>query len=69
MLGLLFAATRGALGRALRPLEQIMRALDRTGRGRFDTRLPLFATPELGSFVKMDDHTSSVFISFSASSF
>lgn len=48
MLGLLFVATRGALGRALRPLEQIMRALDRTGRGRFDTRLPLFATPELG---------------------
>ena len=48
MLGLLFIATRGALGRALRPLEQIMRALDRTGSGRFDTRLPLFATPELG---------------------
>jgi len=48
LLGLLFVATRGALGRALRPLEQIMRALDRTASGRFDTRLPLFATPELG---------------------
>lgn len=47
-LGLLFAATRLALGRALRPLAEIMRALDRTGRGRFDTRLPVFATPELG---------------------
>ncbi len=48
LLGLLFVATRSALGRALRPLEQIMGALDRTGRGRFDTRLPLFSTPELG---------------------
>jgi two-component system sensor histidine kinase UhpB len=48
LLGLLFVATRTALGRALRPLAQIMRALDRTGRGRFDTRLPVFATPELG---------------------
>ena len=47
-LGLLFIATRIALGRALHPLAQIMRALDRTGRGRFDTRLPVFATPELG---------------------
>ncbi|WP_226497631.1 HAMP domain-containing protein [Ferribacterium limneticum] len=48
LLGVLFVATRTALGRALRPLAQIMRALDRTGRGRFDTRLPVFATPELG---------------------
>lgn len=48
LLGLLFIATRTALGRALHPLAQIMRALDRTGSGRFDTRLPLFATPELG---------------------
>ncbi len=48
LLALIFVATRGALGRALRPLSQIMRALDRTGRGRFDTRLPVFATPELG---------------------
>lgn len=44
----LFVAACGALARALRPLDQIMRALDRTGRGRFDTRLPQFATPELG---------------------
>ena len=48
LLMLLFAATRRALGLALRPLEQVMAALDRTGRGRFDTRLPAFATPELG---------------------
>ncbi|NTV71425.1 MAG: HAMP domain-containing protein [Azonexaceae bacterium] len=48
LLCLLFVATRTALGRALRPLAQIMRALDRTARGRFDTRLPVFATPELG---------------------
>jgi two-component system sensor histidine kinase UhpB len=48
LLGVLFVATRTALGRALRPLAQIMRALDRTGRGRFDTRLPVFSTPELG---------------------
>ncbi len=43
----LFAAARMALARALRPLEQVMGALDRTGAGRFDTRLPGFATPEL----------------------
>ncbi|AXS80484.1 HAMP domain-containing protein [Dechloromonas sp. HYN0024] len=48
LLGLIFVATRSALGRALHPLAQIMRALDRTGRGRFDTRLPVFPTPELG---------------------
>ncbi|HEX6736123.1 MAG TPA: HAMP domain-containing protein [Azonexus sp.] len=47
LLGALFALSRRALDRALRPLEQVMQALDRTGRGRFDTRLPLFATPEL----------------------
>ncbi|HQS01376.1 MULTISPECIES: histidine kinase [Comamonadaceae] len=44
----LFVATRWALDRALRPLAQVMQALDRTGSGRFDTRLPVFATPELG---------------------
>ncbi|MBF1164898.1 MAG: HAMP domain-containing protein [Dechloromonas agitata] len=44
----LFAATRRALARALRPLNQVMQALDRTGMGRFDTRLPRFASPELG---------------------
>lgn len=44
----IFVASRRALDRALRPLEQVMQALDRTGSGRFDTRLPVFATPELG---------------------
>lgn len=44
----LFAGVRQALGRALRPLDQVMLALDRTGSGRFDTRLPQFAAPELG---------------------
>jgi two-component system sensor histidine kinase UhpB len=48
LLGLLYAATGKALACALRPLEQVMAALDRTGHGRFDTRLPQFTTPELG---------------------
>lgn len=43
----LFAAACVALARALRPLDQIMQALDRMGHGRFETRLPLFSTPEL----------------------
>lgn len=47
LLVLLFAAARYALDRALRPLAQVMQALDRTGAGRFDTRLPVFAPPEL----------------------
>jgi len=48
LLGLLFMLTRRALDYALRPLELVMQALERTGNGRFDTRLPVFATPELG---------------------
>lgn len=48
LLGVIFIASRYALDRALRPLLQVMQALDRTGAGRFDTRLPVFATPELG---------------------
>ncbi|QRM19355.1 HAMP domain-containing protein [Dechloromonas sp. TW-R-39-2] len=44
----LFLISRYALDRALRPLAQVMQALERTGSGRFDTRLPVFATPELG---------------------
>ncbi|KAB2928461.1 MAG: HAMP domain-containing protein [Dechloromonas sp.] len=48
LLALLHLLTGKALACALRPLEQVMQALDRTGRGRFDTRLPVFATPELG---------------------
>lgn len=47
LLVLLFAGTRLALDRALRPLEKLLVALDRTGRGRFDIRLPLPAAPEL----------------------
>jgi len=48
LLGLLYVVTGRALACALRPLEQVMTALDHTGSGRFDTRLPAFATPELG---------------------
>ncbi|MFZ2855759.1 MAG: ATP-binding protein [Rhodocyclaceae bacterium] len=44
----LFLAVRLALDRALRPLGLVMAALDRTGSGRFDTRLPVFPVPELG---------------------
>ncbi len=47
-LALLFFAVRQALRRALHPLEEVMAALDRTGAGRFDTRLPVFEIPELG---------------------
>ena len=43
----LFIATRWALNRALHPLEQIKAALECTGRGRFDTRLPLYASRDL----------------------
>lgn len=54
VLGLLalFLACRQALAHALRPLEQVMHALDRTGRGRFDIRLPEFASPELGRLAR-----------------
>jgi two-component system sensor histidine kinase UhpB len=48
LLAVIFLASRRALDRALRPLAQVMQALDRTGAGRFDTRLPVFTTPELG---------------------
>lgn len=47
LLVVMFIAIHRALDRALRPLDLVMRALDRTGHGRFDTRLPDFATPEL----------------------
>ena len=52
LLLLIFAASRRALDRALQPLAQVMRALERTGHGRFDTRLPVFATPELGRLAR-----------------
>ncbi|MCK6389923.1 MAG: histidine kinase [Azonexus sp.] len=48
-LGVLFLAARRALAVALRPLDSVMAALEKTGRGRFDVRLPVFATPELAS--------------------
>lgn len=47
LLIVLFALTRYALQRALRPLEQVMAALDSTGRGRFDVRLPMLPGQEL----------------------
>lgn len=48
LLGALFALVRWALGRTMRPLEQVMDALDCTGGGRFDVRLPVFPLRELG---------------------
>lgn len=48
LLGVLFVLVHRALERALRPLGLVMAALDRTGNGRFDTRLPVFPVPELG---------------------
>lgn len=47
LLALLFLATRRLLDRALAPLEQIRGALERTGRGRHDLRLPVYAAREL----------------------
>ncbi|WP_292934496.1 ATP-binding protein [Noviherbaspirillum sp.] len=52
LLAALFFTVRQALDRALRPLGQVMAALDRTGRGCFDTRLPVFPEPELGRLAK-----------------
>lgn len=52
LLAALFLAARYALDRALRPLDQVMAALDRTGRGCFDTRLPVFPSSELGRLAK-----------------
>lgn len=52
LLLVLFAATWLALHRALRPLGQIMAALDRTGEGRFDARLPVYPVAELGRLAR-----------------
>jgi len=52
LLAALFFSTRAALKRALRPLGQVMTALDRTGEGYFDTRLPVFPIPELGRLAR-----------------
>ncbi|WP_114973694.1 ATP-binding protein [Rhodoferax ferrireducens] len=43
----LFVTTRWALNRALHPLDQIKAALERTGQGRFETRLPVYASHDL----------------------
>ncbi len=43
----LFAGCWLALSRALQPLDRVMAALDRTGRGDFDTRLPEHGPAEL----------------------
>ncbi len=48
LLGALFTLVRWALARAMRPLEQVMAALDSTGHGRFHVRLPVFPLRELG---------------------
>ncbi|MDY0038059.1 MAG: histidine kinase [Zoogloea oleivorans] len=43
----LFAGCWLAIDRALKPLGTVMTALDRTGQGNFDTRLPVDGPPEL----------------------
>lgn len=43
----LFAGCWFAIDRALKPLGTVMAALDRTGQGNFDTRLPVDGPPEL----------------------
>ena len=48
----LFAGCWLALDRALRPLDSVMAALDRTGRGRFDTRLPEHGPSELACLAR-----------------
>ncbi len=47
LLTALFLAARWALNRALHPLAQIKAALECTGQGRFDTRLPVYASGDL----------------------
>ena len=51
-LAMLFFASRLALDRALKPLEKLLIALDRTGQGRFDIRLPAPAAPELARLAR-----------------
>lgn len=51
-LALLFFVSRQALDRALKPLEKLLAALDRTGQGRFDIRLPAPAAPELARLAR-----------------
>ncbi|MDO8770565.1 MAG: histidine kinase [Burkholderiaceae bacterium] len=47
LLASLFIAARWALNRALHPLDQIKAALECTGQGRFETRLPVYASRDL----------------------
>ncbi len=47
LLILLFIATRYALNRLFYPLDKIEAALQSTGQGRFDIRLPIYSTREL----------------------
>jgi len=47
LLVFLFIATRWALNRMLDPLDQIKAALERTGQGSFDIRLPVYASCDL----------------------
>lgn len=51
-LAMLFVSSRLALDRALKPLEKLLAALDRTGQGRFDIRLPAPAAPELARLAR-----------------
>ncbi|WP_374261250.1 ATP-binding protein [Zoogloea sp.] len=48
----LFAGCWFAIGRALKPLDSVMAALDRTGQGRFDTRLPEHGPAELAHLAR-----------------
>lgn len=43
---------RHALLRAMRPLDQVMAALDSMGHGHFSTRLPIFPSSELGRLAR-----------------
>lgn len=52
LLTALFIAARWALNRALHPLDQIKAALECTGQGRFDTRLPVYASRDLNRLAK-----------------
>lgn len=52
LLASLFIAARWALNRALHPLDQIKTALECTGQGRFDTRLPVYASRDLNHLSK-----------------
>lgn len=47
LLAALFVAIRWALNLTLHPLDQVRSALESTGRGRFDIRLPVYGAREL----------------------